>query len=403
MDSNKLLIISGDMQERSALRRQLQIAHYDVILAENEEEGIHLCTLIQPDLILLDGPISQPGRFKVLDQLKSNPITRSIPVISLTTKKNGALIEGSLDTESPIHIGKPCKLEELQSCIRKVLMLKEERRRVLEQASQLKKELTLRVVRDLRFPLMVISGLAEKLNQQLASIDFHGRSRGIYPASKVPSVDVGYVQHIIRKAEDLIDLIEDWEYLLGSDPIMEDVDLVQVAKTAVGRFDEQIKKKKQRLTVKFPKDSRLIVRGESHHLYVALRHLVSNAHQFTPPGGIIRITAACIDDRVRITVADTGSGISPLQQRLILDQFAKDSSELIDRVKMRGRGLMIAESVAQQHKGGLGFESWPGLGSRFWIDLPLAYSNQKNRAVCTIHEGVTLDRMVAIIKKRTKI
>jgi PleD family two-component response regulator len=50
----KILVISDQPDRRSDLRKELQAAHYDVIAAENEAEGVNLAATIRPDLILLD-------------------------------------------------------------------------------------------------------------------------------------------------------------------------------------------------------------------------------------------------------------------------------------------------------------------------------------------------------------
>lgn len=360
--STKILVIAGDQGNRFILRRELQLAHYDVITAENEEEGLYLPSVIQPDLIVLDMAASQVDSFRVLEQLKNDSITRFIPVISLTDKDNGSLIENSSELEAVYYVQKPHKFEELKDYIRKALALRDEHARHREEMQEVKSHLAAILAQNLHFPIAIIAGFAELMNQQLA-------------CSELPPHNE-YLQHIIRQADNLKDLIEDFNYLLYSEQMMEEVDLMQIVQAAIEKFRKEIEEKKQKIDLKFHGGNRLIVHGKSLYLFMALRHLISNAHKFTQTGGTITVAITPMNDRVRIDVADTGIGIPKSQQRLILERIYQGQYGLIGgRYRGKGLGLTIVRSVVEQHRGSMGFESQPGLGSHFWIDLPLSRSN----------------------------
>ncbi len=151
---------------------------------------------------------------------------------------------------------------------------------------------------------------------------------------------------------------------------------MQIVQAAIEKFRKEIEEKKQKIDLKFHGGNRLIVHGKSLYLFMALRHLISNAHKFTQTGGTITVAITPMNDRVRIDVADTGIGIPKSQQRLILERIYQGQYGLIGgRYRGKGLGLTIVRSVVEQHRGSMGFESQPGLGSHFWIDLPLSRSN----------------------------
>jgi signal transduction histidine kinase len=102
-----------------------------------------------------------------------------------------------------------------------------------------------------------------------------------------------------------------------------------------------------------------------------LRNFISNALKFTP-NGHVRVTAVCEDDRwVRFSVADTGIGIpSELQDRLFQD-FAQVDSPLQRRVRGTGLGLSLCRRFAELLGGSVGVKSEVGVGSEFWVCLPL--------------------------------
>ncbi|MCI0529268.1 MAG: hypothetical protein L0Y56_17665, partial [Nitrospira sp.] len=288
--SAKILIIVRDQKRRYILRKELQIAHYDVIAAENEVEGLYLPEVIKPDLILLDMTSSKRDAFQVLEQLKNELMICPIPVIFLTDK-DIAMLQNGVEPIGVYYMQDPYKLEELQACIRKALVSQEEYKKFHKAIQQAKGNLTAMLIQELHFPTSIISGFAELLNRQGA------RSRS--------SVRVDYLQHVIQQADHLKDLIEDFSYLLHTEQTMEEVNLIRLVRAAIERFQKQIEEKKQKINLKVHNGSRLIVQGKGHHLFMALRHLILHAHKFTRVGGTIKVEITSMDDRVRIGVTDT--------------------------------------------------------------------------------------------------
>lgn len=103
-----------------------------------------------------------------------------------------------------------------------------------------------------------------------------------------------------------------------------------------------------------------------------LINLIQNATKFTQSGGIITIRSAFADDdKVQITVEDTGSGISPEELPFIFEKFYKvDKSRGLDK-KGTGLGLAIVKSILAAHNQSIRVESTLGKGSRFIFTLPI--------------------------------
>jgi len=99
-------------------------------------------------------------------------------------------------------------------------------------------------------------------------------------------------------------------------------------------------------------------------------NLLSNAIKFTPAGGAIRVTAQRIADEVRLTVTDSGAGLSPDDQTKIFVPFFRSNHSHRFPQGM-GLGLSIAEDLVRAHQGYLEFHSELGKGSTFSICLPL--------------------------------
>jgi two-component system sensor histidine kinase BaeS len=112
-----------------------------------------------------------------------------------------------------------------------------------------------------------------------------------------------------------------------------------------------------------------------------LANLMENALRFTPSDGSVRVALSARDDRVRITVADTGTGIDPEDLPHVFDRFyradkSRDRSTGGSRNATEhggrgaGLGLAIARQIVELHGSTLDVESRPGEGSRFSFSLP---------------------------------
>lgn len=85
-----ILVIDDDEVARYMLRRQLADTEYRVVEADNGVEGLRLAQTEQPQVIFLDFVLPGTNAFDLLDDLKSNPATRNIPVIIHTSKSLAA-------------------------------------------------------------------------------------------------------------------------------------------------------------------------------------------------------------------------------------------------------------------------------------------------------------------------
>ncbi len=97
-------------------------------------------------------------------------------------------------------------------------------------------------------------------------------------------------------------------------------------------------------------------------------NLVGNAIAFTPQGGRVTVQARANDSEIAFSVADTGPGIPPEEQRLVFERFWKSRSSR----QGTGLGLSIAKGVVEAHGGRIWVESRQGDGAVFWFTLPAA-------------------------------
>ena len=110
----------------------------------------------------------------------------------------------------------------------------------------------------------------------------------------------------------------------------------------------------------------LPISADSELLHRALSNLVLNAMDAMPDGGRLTLSAARHDDKIRVSVADNGAGMTPEERERIFTPY------YTTKEYGTGLGLAIVQAVIADHHGTISVESDHGGGTRFLIDLPAA-------------------------------
>ena len=100
-------------------------------------------------------------------------------------------------------------------------------------------------------------------------------------------------------------------------------------------------------------------------------NLVGNAVKFTKEGGLISVTVSDLDDKVKISVKDSGIGIDEKNKKLIFDRFNQVVDKSSELKGGSGLGLTICKQLITLHGGEIYVESEVGVGSEFIIILPV--------------------------------
>lgn len=114
------------------------------------------------------------------------------------------------------------------------------------------------------------------------------------------------------------------------------------------------------------------VRVDEHRLEQALDNLLSNAIKFSAHGGLVTVAIEPQENsRVRIKVQDSGPGIDENFEQEVFEQFSQGRNGGALRGKGTGLGLAITRDIMKKLGGDIGFNSRPGQGACFWLELPL--------------------------------
>lgn len=110
---------------------------------------------------------------------------------------------------------------------------------------------------------------------------------------------------------------------------------------------------------------------DTERMLQVLRNLIGNAVKFTPNEGYVRISAQAVDKGVKVSVADSGRGISEEKVTAIFDKYYQDTLARSSKIKGTGLGLAIVRQVVNSHGGKVWVESTSEHGSVFSFVLPV--------------------------------
>lgn len=113
------------------------------------------------------------------------------------------------------------------------------------------------------------------------------------------------------------------------------------------------------------------IRADAGLLRRAVTNLVTNALKYAPHSGELRLDAHVVGDELIIGVHDQGPGVNPADKPYLFERFYRGVQVGGSRTRGSGLGLAIVKSVATLHAGRVWCESEPGLGSTFYLALPI--------------------------------
>jgi signal transduction histidine kinase len=113
-----------------------------------------------------------------------------------------------------------------------------------------------------------------------------------------------------------------------------------------------------------------LVRADQQRLRQVLLNLLSNAIKYNRPQGRVNVSTEIVGDDVQVSVSDTGLGISPEMVERLFIPFDRLNVEATG-VEGTGLGLALSKNLTEAMGGSLFFDSTPGKGSVFTIQLPI--------------------------------
>ncbi len=223
----------------------------------------------------------------------------------------------------------------------------------LESAEEQRRRLLADVTHELRTPLTVVQGNLEAL------------------LDHVYAADDAHLETILEETRVLSRLIDDLRTLSLAEAgaltlHREPIDLVALASETAASLRPHADHAGVALEVSGATDLPA-ADADPVRTKEVLANLLTNALRYTPKGGSVRVRVERDGDRIRISVRDTGAGISPDALPHVFDRFYKS-----DESRGAGLGLAIAKSLVVAHGGEIAAESTVGQGTEMRFTLPVA-------------------------------
>ena len=263
----------------------------------------------------------------------------------------------------------------------------EEAKLAAEKASKSKGEFLSNMSHDIRTPMNAIVGMAAIAT---AHMDDPQQVQNCLKKITMSS------RHLLGLINDVLDMskIESGKMTLNE----ELVSLREIMESIVSIVQPQVKAKHQKFNISIFNILSENVHCDSVRLNQVMLNLLSNAIKFTPEGGSIEVSiyeevSPKGEDyvRIRISVKDTGIGMSEEYQAHIFESFSREDNKRIHRTEGTGLGMAITKYIVDAMGGEITVNSQQGVGTQFQVVLDL------QRAVEQVEDMILPDWVMLVV------
>jgi len=429
----RVLLVEDDAVDRLACRRALAAQPgyvFEVVEADTARAGLQLAHAEAPDLILLDYHLPDMDGLEFLAELAGDGGEMPVPVMLLTGTDNASVAVEAMKRGAQDYLVKDVNrqyLELLPAVIQRVLR---ERRTLMEkkqveaelsqhrchleelvatrtdELAEANKHLRQDIVERKRIQAELTHAKAEAEKANLAKSNFisgmsHelrtplnailGFAQLIEAGSPTPTpTQMARLKEILHGGWYLLDLINeilDLAKIESGNLVLsqESVSLAKVIAECQAMIEPQAQQYGIHLTFhKF--DTSLSVKADPTKLKQVLINLLSNAIKYNRAQGTVELKCVTgTSGYIRISIQDTGAGLSPEKLTQLFQPFNRLGQEH-GTVEGTGLGLVTTKQLIERMGGVIDVESTVGVGSVFWFELVSATAPQLAARECKSQE-----------------
>jgi signal transduction histidine kinase len=363
-DMQKILVIDDEEIFRQATTCALQRKGFEIHEAGDGAEGAEKARQILPDLIICDVNMEKMDGYTLLETLRQEPSTATIPFILMTGLSDSASMRRGMNLGADDYLAKPFTAPQLYSAVearlKKSLVLRQNAEKKL---TDLRANLSLALPHEMFTPLNGIFGLAQILSSESESL--------------TPTEVAEFGGSILQSAERLHRTVQN--FLLYGQLEMHASDPSAVAamrEKETGQLQRLVETRARHLAEKATRIADLeldladgTVRVGQDLMTKLVDEVIDNAFKFSVAGTTVRVESSLHDNVYTLSVTDRGTGMGQVQIRDIgaYSQFNRKMQEQ----QGSGLGLAIVRRIAELHGGEFKVESQIGLGTRVAFKLPV--------------------------------
>lgn len=241
-----------------------------------------------------------------------------------------------------------------------------EKQRIID-VSQAKTRFLASMSHEIRTPINAILGMNEMILRENSDKTVGEYSRSIKSSGKMLLMLVNDVLDFSKIEAGKLQIIEAHFYM--SEMLYDVISLVKE------RADEKSLELKTEIKGDIPNE----IISDEFRIRQILVNLINNAVKYTEKGTVTLVLGGSFTDggyELCMSVIDTGKGIRKEDQEFLFEAFTRADAKSNVNIEGTGLGLAIVKSIVDSMNGTLGVESEYGVGSEFWVRLPVKYDDK---------------------------
>ena len=364
-DVKRILVIDDDELYRETVAAVLEQSGYSILKADTGPEGIEFAQSQAVDLIICDVVMGELDGYGVLDRLRMDSLTSTIPFVFVTGLSDKDSMRKGMTLGADDFLVKPFTATDLLSAVEARLTKHQEMSDEADRKlAQLRASISLALPHELRTPLTDILGFSEVLADE---------NNDLSPA------EIAYMGKSINRAGSrLLRIVENFliyaqiEVIANDSRKVESLRECQLSRTAeligpLSRHKAETYKRLADLTLVLADSPAAI---SAQYLTKICEELLDNAFKFSDAGTVVQLRTSTDKKDFVLSIEDQGRGMS-VRQITSHGAYMQFERKFYEQ-KGTGLGLIIAKRLAEIHGGRMEFESNEGRGTTVRVCLPMS-------------------------------
>jgi two-component system sensor histidine kinase/response regulator len=315
------------------------------------EEGLSAIKAFSPDLIFLDYKLPGISGLDVLDELRKKQMDPLVVMVTAFASLETAVKATKLGAFD--FLSKPFSPDEIRYVAKKAvsqIVLSRRAKSLQEDKKRIRFEFLSVLAHELKAPINAIDGYLDILKDRLT-----GQELMMVERSHIR------LDGMRRLIFDLLDLTRIESGQRKRD--FTSVDLVKVINTAVE--NEQAEAQRRGIEISTPNDQSFVIHADLGEMEIICNNLISNAVKYNRDGGKVSIRLERHDETIKLSVSDTGVGLSQNDIEKLFKEFSRVRNDRTAQVLGSGLGLSTLKKLVTLYNGDVLVESKENEGSTF--------------------------------------